>query len=141
MTPEEISKLSDQELNELIAVKRGVCVHDLHDYAKDNRYNHGDYTEWRCRKCKKMFAGLHWHRGKMIEDLPDYAGSWTWAGELLNEMPLQTKLINYEDEGNGRMFWTCTVTNLVNLRVVAHSSAATPQRSTAEAWYLMECEK
>ena len=120
MTPDEISKLSNQQLNELIAVKR------------EQKPSPGRPTTM-----PKNWTGVT-GSGFRLWIPVDFCSDWRYAGELLEEMPFQTKLINYEDEGNGRMFWTCTVTNLLNMRVVAHSSAATPTRAIAEAWYLME---
>jgi len=114
MTPEEISKFTDQELNEAIAVKRG----------------------WK----KQPSGALEIYEPKFIRSYsaPDYCNSWQCAGELLVETPFQTKLINYEDEGNGKVYWTCDITNLFTGCELAYVTSGSPTRAIAEAWYLME---
>jgi hypothetical protein len=82
MTPEEISKLTDQELNELIAVKRGY-VKGLRNYWTQT-FN-DSLRPFYC----EPFA-------------PNFTDSWKWAGELLEEMPntgLCPALI-YDDDGH-----------------------------------------
>jgi hypothetical protein len=60
MTRDEILNMpAGREMDALIAEKvMGECAHTLHNYAKDNRDDFGDYITWRCRKCKKAFRGL-----------------------------------------------------------------------------------
>jgi len=61
MTPEEISKLSDQELNELIAKKSGMYIeHSIKYECPVYEFNGGIWT--RC---------------------PDFCSSWQLSGELL----------------------------------------------------------
>jgi hypothetical protein len=87
MTPEEISKLSDEKLNELIAVKRG------YENIPEALIN----DEW--------VKGSFWSKqgvGYFEKHAPDYCTSWQYAGELLEEMPntgLCPALI-YDDDGH-----------------------------------------
>ncbi len=108
------SEMTDSQLNEAIAKARGLL----------REMNGCDHIQWQVG-------------GDIKDNPPDYCNSWQYAGELLEEMPFQTKLINYEDEGNGREFWTCNVTNLLNGREVAYVQAGSPTRAIAEAWYAM----
>jgi hypothetical protein len=94
------SEMTDQELNEAIAVKRGWVNYD-----------------W-----------------SLKYTLPNYLADGNLTVQLLEEMPVQTRLINYEDEGNGKEFWTCLITNLFNGREVAYTTAGTFGRAVAEAW-------
>jgi hypothetical protein len=122
------SELTDQELNEWIAVKRGICVHDLHDYKKDNRGYCGDYTQWRCRKCKKSFGGLHYHGGKMFEDMPNYSTSWQYAGELLEEVLMDNVGNSFEYQPNLFPNRPWSIMGIVG------NGSTSPTRAIAESW-------
>jgi hypothetical protein len=119
MTPEEISKLTNQELNELIAVKRGF-------HKEKNELWYRDQLDSLKTFYCQSFA-------------PNYCGSWKLSGELLEEMPVETSLINFEDDTTGKQFWECKITNLLTGNVVLFAGNTSPSRAISEAWYLMEC--
>jgi hypothetical protein len=123
MTPEEISKLSNEQLNELIAVKRG--------YEVISRIN-GSPVTWAIRKDGYL---------SMIGGLPDYCNSWQWAGELLEEIIAKmnlTKIVVFRDEIDHceAEFW---LVDEKYLTLTWHKSDS-PTRAISEAWYLMEGE-
>lgn len=113
-----VSEMTDEMLNEAIVLKRG--------WAKLETHINYPIELW------KNKYGLTLLRSQ----IPDYCTSWQWAGELLEEMPFNTKLINYEDEVNGRQFWTCSVTqHYVYGRELAYAISSSPTRAISEAWY------
>jgi len=116
MTLDEISKLSNEQLNELIAKQRGYIHNSDGRWIEKDGYPREDYF------------------------LPNYCERWQWAGELLGEMPVETRLVNFEDDTTGNKFWVCTIVNLVypnNADI--YCQADTPQRAIAEAYAIMEC--
>lgn len=118
MTPEEILKLSNEELNELIAVKLGWSKSDTFDlWGK---------------------VGEHWCRGK---DLPDYTGSWQSAGELLEEIIAKmnlTKIRVFKDEVDHQESEFLLEKEYSILTLNWHKSDLKP-RKIAEAYAVMEC--
>ena len=134
MTPEEISKLSDTELNELIAVKRGWKV----DYYVDGDDEEHNKITWLTNKGVLVSSDFGMATLSDFQwAIPDYAGSWRWCGELLVEMANKIERIELVRAlcTNGKKFW-CVRGN-DKIPNVSNS----PTRAIAEAWYLMECEK
>ncbi len=62
----------------------GLCAHDLHAYAKDNRDPSDDYKTYRCRKCKQTFRGLLYAGGKY--PLPPYPTDIAAAWQVVERM-------------------------------------------------------
>jgi hypothetical protein len=117
MTHDEISKLSDNELNELIAKQRGIYVEHSEKY-----------------ECPVyLFNGGVWTR------CPNFVTDGNLTVKLLEEMPVQTKLIKFEDEGNGKEYWECSATDLSKLKDVAVTISLSLGRAIAEAYAIMEC--
>jgi hypothetical protein len=116
MTPEEISKLSNEKLNELIAQKSG-------------------WEKIFCIKGGKIFE---WHNpDKRLTYLcPDYCNSWQWAGKLLEEILKKDKVVEiiYRDFLSTGFVLSGYIDDDGNV-------FDTPTRAISEAWYLMECEK
>jgi len=111
MTPEEISKLTDQELNELIAVQRGWVV-------AATEYEGGVIIS---KDWKRLVNGMY------VYGSPDYANSWQWAGELLDEIKEDLDSITY-----GLIQWHV----VVNANQVKRLSLT---RAISEAYAIMEC--
>jgi len=126
MTPDEISKLSNEQLNELIAKQRG----------------------WVTKHTKR--AGTWWEFWKnstlrRVEEFPpDYCNSWQWAGELLEEMRQKFfRLAVYQ--------WDYSTSTLIvgdyrqghdeNIHNFEHESKVGATRAIAEAFAIMECDK
>jgi len=137
MTPEEISKLTDQELNELIAVKRGWIYNPYEKF--------GSLYE----------PSVLWHNPKTNESFysaaPDFSGLWRWAGELLEEMADNgyCPALIFDDndhwsvstDGNQTLNFESPCDVDTSFFVKKESWRDSPTRAIAEAWYLMECEK
>ena len=104
----DYSKMPDEELNEVIAVKKGwklwSCVDCMHEYWVTP--NGGvDYNQ---------------------SDPPDYTHSWELCGELLEEMAM---------DGGGISFMTkWHVDYKAGHNTYKMASADTPQRAICEAW-------
>ena len=109
----DIHNLSNAELNEAIAKKKGWS-YSLH------------------------FGTPLWEHpetGVMVYHYaPDYTHNWNLAGGLLEEMPLETSLTNFEDELDGTIKWQCVVKNLTHPSKVKDiiAFADTPQRAICE---------
>jgi hypothetical protein len=114
MTPEEISKLTDQELNELIAVKRGWIYNPYEKF--------GSLYE----------PSVLWHNPKTNESFysaaPDFSGLWRWAGELLVEVLMDNTGNSFEYQPN--LFpdrpWA--------IMGIGGNGSASPTRAIAESW-------
>ena len=118
MTPDEISKLSNEKLNELIAVKRGYRVL-AYDFNGNPEIVIGE-------------DGLTYS----VDEI-DYAGSWTWAGELLNDLVIYDDIEIMEcgsfSSKTGHSYkYQFSVRD--NFTVWSESLP----RAISEAWYLME---
>ena len=114
MTPEEISKLRDQELNELIAVKRG--------WVKKHTKKAGTWFElWEGIKLLRITP----------DEPPDHCNSWTWTGELLEEIKHKIGRITFDDK-----YW-CVWIWFEGGEHRTYAEILT--RAISEAYAIMEC--
>jgi hypothetical protein len=114
MTPEEISKLSNEKLNELIAKQRGYEVN------KNNMWLQTKVSSLQPFYCQPF--------------PPNYCNSWQWCGELLIELPGWEYHVYPDYAIMLRM-------RLVNDKWETIQIRSGHTRAISETWYLMECEK
>jgi hypothetical protein len=106
------STMSDEELNEAIAIKTGWSRYTHHD-------ENGLWDEW------------YTPRGKpsIYNQIPKYIHSWELAGEMLEEM--RASLCFDSDTG----LWECEYfTQYGEDEIHRFVRANTPQRAICEAW-------
>lgn len=110
----DISGLTDEQVNEAIAVKRGW---------KTERVLMGlsvEHTRW---------IGAS---GVLLQP-PDYTHSWNLCGELLEEIGHNSSVVNLQLDHTG---FTCYVRRYptANAKLIMTHSNDTPQRAICEAW-------
>ena len=136
MTPDEISKLSNQQLNELIAVKRGwkhpISISVSGKIDDPNKW-------WMNPDVKEGWSSDEW----ACTRVPNFCSDWQYAGELFVELVDKSdsaqlcgeKFINDELAE----YWVNIVTR--DGDEISTKSNNYPTRAIAEAWYLMELNK
>ncbi len=100
----DYSKMTDDELNEAIAIKKGWSRYIHHD-------ENGLWDEWYTPR----------HKPSIYNQIPKHTHDWRLAGELLEEMPGSVEL------GRCIRGWYC----MLRYSLVF---AQTPQRAICEAW-------
>jgi hypothetical protein len=111
------SEMSDQELNEAIAVKRG--------WKKS--INH-KIESWRTYWYDPKDPEQHDDGDKCSTEVPNYCGKWQYVGELLEEM--RGILYHVVQPGDIEQ-WACSAKG----RKSPMEFGCTPTRAIAEAWY------